>query len=325
MDHPNFSSSDSGYDSISLLSSSAAPSSSNLLIDNNAEASSLSRQTDDNPDRASRSLSISHSSVIGSGSNARSRYAAEPCPSDVHQDRSRLPTSHGFPISIKSTRAFLNKPRKRSKTLGSSSDNSISRDFSDPKVDANPLETPRSHPVLDYRNPSPALPEPSIKTKTSLTDSISRRFSNTSLYSLASARGILSSHPTDPIVSVRTGHTKMSSNGKRNSGQSDVSLTNPSTAPAFPAQAPQTNSGQASQSATARDGQSQPLDLIGRQRTDPNNRPQQPDRSRSRAKRRFSGSTATSSHSPSSERHREREECRSRPPFRIWLPMTATN
>jgi hypothetical protein len=156
----------------------------------------------------------------------------------------------------------------------------------------------------------------------SSSDLQSRRLSGTSVYSLASARGIPSGSPSAQSSELGTPPRSVPGFLPTSKGtglvQSEAEVSNVTVT---------TSSLQAGQSAvgnphqhhlTARDHNSQPLDFTKRairhdnmQNATSGLRNQGPDRSRSRAKRRFSGSTATSSHSPSSDRaphHREREE-----------------
>ncbi|KAI0387810.1 histidine phosphatase superfamily-domain-containing protein [Hypomontagnella monticulosa] len=155
------------------------------------------------------------------------------------------------------------------------------------------------------------LPEPAVNPpQSTLENEVSKRISVSSVFSLASSRGVTSSTPStngsenggiQRSVSgiMASGKGLGPSPGQSESGVSNVTVTTSSNsnnhtpvgAPQLtPREAPHTN----------------PLDLVKRNpaptsNPNPNPRPQVT-RSRSRVKRRLSGSTAASSHSPSSDR-----------------------
>jgi inositol-hexakisphosphate/diphosphoinositol-pentakisphosphate 1-kinase len=167
--------------------------------------------------------------------------------------------------------------------------------------------------------------ETTLTSRSSFSDE-GKRLSVSSLYSLASARGIPSSAASassEGGISRSVSGIIMASNkglgpapGHSESGLSNVTVTTSSSA--------QVSVGSSHQLAPRESGHPNPLDNVKRNpppRSDPSSsspRPQPPTRSRSRAKRRFSGSTSVTSHSPSSERgihhgHKEKEEARPAP------------
>ncbi|KAI1762931.1 histidine phosphatase superfamily-domain-containing protein [Hypoxylon sp. FL1150] len=170
-----------------------------------------------------------------------------------------------------------------------------------------------------YQLPDPAVNPPS---SSSAEQETGKRVSVSSVFSLASSRGVTSSAPStngsDSGSAQRSASTIMASSkglglspGQSESGVSNVTVTTSSnTNNQNPVGGPQL---------TPREGShTNPLDLVKRNpapTSNPASRPQVT-RSRSRAKRRLSGSTAASSHSPSSDRGphtREREEVKPAP------------
>lgn len=183
-------------------------------------------------------------------------------------------------------------------------------------------ETPRLNPgtsadyVGDHKLPDPAMP--SSRSSFSEADKELKRMSISSIYSMASARGIPSSAASATGSDNGSAGTHRSvsgiiasSSGKQGeTGVSNVTVTTGS----------QGNSGG---NLAPRDqhqhlAEAPKSNLPQPPRSDPSGgapRPQ-PIRERSRAKRRLSGSTAASSHSPSSDRtphHREKEEAKPAP------------
>ncbi|KAI8959001.1 histidine phosphatase superfamily-domain-containing protein [Daldinia sp. FL1419] len=169
-----------------------------------------------------------------------------------------------------------------------------------------------------YRLPESAANPPSSSSE----HEVGKRISVSSVFSLASSRGVASSAPStngsDGSGNQRSASGIMASNkglgpspGQSESGVSNVTVTtssnsnnqNPVNGPQLtPREAHHTN----------------PLDLVKRNPAPTSNPAPRPQvtRSRSRAKRRLSGSTANSSHSPSSERgphFREKEEAKPAP------------
>ncbi|KAI0159595.1 hypothetical protein GGR57DRAFT_490624 [Xylariaceae sp. FL1272] len=159
-----------------------------------------------------------------------------------------------------------------------------------------------------------------------------KRVSVSSVFSLASVRGVPSSASSTNGSESGTVHRSVSVQGlmasskgigpvpgQSESGVSNVTITTSSSSNT------QTPTGGGPQLTPLNTHHTNPLDLIKRNpapaaapgpSSSTGSRPPQPTRSRSRAKRRFSGSTATSSHSPSSERGnhpREREEVKPAP------------
>lgn len=204
----------------------------------------------------------------------------------------------------------------RSRTAETSSLRSSSslRDIS--ATDGQDSETPRLNPgisadyVGDHPLPDPAMP--SSRSSFSEADKELKRMSVSSVYSMASARGIPSSAAS--VTGSDTGsagtHRSVSgimasSSGKQGeTGVSNVTVTTGS-------------QGTPGGNLAPRDQHQHLADVPKRNhpqppRSDPSGAPRpQPIRERSRAKRRLSGSTAASSHSPSSDRtphHREKEE-----------------
>ncbi|KAG6005586.1 hypothetical protein E4U21_007845 [Claviceps maximensis] len=158
--------------------------------------------------------------------------------------------------------------------------------------------------------------DPAFYAQSSLSDSHTRRLSSTSIYSLASARGILNSsssaHASDSGAPPRSVSGLMSSSKGGNAGTPPESGLSNATVATSSSAGPITN-GQ--HNLVSRDPHSQPLDLMRRNQRPETNMRAQPDRSRSRAKRRCSGSTATSTHSQGSDRgpYREKEEAKPAP------------
>ncbi|ROT41782.1 hypothetical protein SODALDRAFT_325972 [Sodiomyces alkalinus F11] len=169
---------------------------------------------------------------------------------------------------------------------------------------------------LDTRQPSL---EPTLATRSSFSEADLKRISASSVYSLASARGIVPSSAasitgSETSTAPRSIHSGVVTTGKPTQGTSE-----PLNATGIPSSGGQQGHQQVSpggQHLTPRDPNVDAAKrTAGPSRGDQNIRGQ-PTRSRSRAKRRFSGSTAASSHSPSSERtahQKEREEAKPAP------------
>lgn len=266
------------------------------------------------PSRQSRSVSVS--SFTGSVSS-KSRYA-EPGTSDIHAERSSFSSSPHSSNFLKGARSMSSYSRRHSAAsealteelyLGESQQSQVFFDNDTPRMRPNP-DVPANHS---------ALPEPALTTKSSFSDSHSirsKRLSGTSLYSLASARGVIispsqsqSNPASDQGPPPRSVPSLMSSGKAPASAQPEAALSSVTVTTSSGSQSghgsPNTHS------LAARDSQPPHLDLVRRNQRSETMRTTQPDRSRSRAKRRFSGSTAYSSQSPSSERgphHREKEE-----------------
>lgn len=192
-------------------------------------------------------------------------------------------------------------------------------------------ETPRLNPgtsadyVGDRPLPDPAMP--SSRSSFSEADKELKRMSVSSIYSMASARGIPSSAAS--VTGSDNGsagtHRSVSgiiasSSGKQGeTGVSNVTVTTGSQGTPGGTLAPR-DQHQHLADASKRNHPQLP-------RSDPSGGPRpQPLRERSRAKRRLSGSTAASSHSPSSDRtphHREKEEGWSTPPCTLRMKAKA--
>ncbi|EGX94745.1 inositol pyrophosphate synthase [Cordyceps militaris CM01] len=285
--------------SSTTLSSSAFVNTDNLNLDSSVSVASL----DSNHRRHARSVSIP--AVIGSVTNTRSRHA-EPGTSDIHPERASLPTNTHSSIQLMSTRALLARSRRQSATSATSTDDSPApRSDHDADAQRTRLATIDNPASL---NTTVATAPASSTLRSSWCESDSRRLSNSSIYSLASARGIANSpaHSTDKGATARSASASLMSTAKGSgSGQSESGVSNVTVTTSSNTQA----TGPAGPQLTPRDPHPQPLDLIRRTQRAETMR-SQPDRSRSRVKRRFSGSTANSSHSPSSDRgnHHYREE-----------------
>ncbi|KAL7627456.1 inositol hexakisphosphate and diphosphoinositol-pentakisphosphate kinase [Parahypoxylon ruwenzoriense] len=171
------------------------------------------------------------------------------------------------------------------------------------EVDSTPKLSP-GHPFQDAKNEA------------------GKRISISSIFSLASSRGVPSSTPStngsDSGGAQRSVSSIMASGkgvglstGQSEAGVSNVTVTTSSNSNAQnPVDGPQL--------APRDNHHANPLDLVKRNPAPTSNPAPRPQvtRSRSRAKRRFSGSTANSSHSPSSERGpqaREKEEVKPAP------------
>ncbi|KAH9887130.1 histidine phosphatase superfamily-domain-containing protein [Xylariomycetidae sp. FL2044] len=162
------------------------------------------------------------------------------------------------------------------------------------------------------------LPEPALDPRSSFSDhDQAKRVSVSSVFSLASARGVTGS--TTSTNSSESAPPQRSVSGLMASGkglgpvpgQSEAGVSNVTVTTSSNSNSPSAAGG--GLQLTPRDGNNNPLELVKRNPPPVSNPAprSQPTRSRSRAKRRFSGSTANSSHSPSSDRGpqaREKEE-----------------
>ncbi|KAF4986109.1 hypothetical protein FDECE_16119, partial [Fusarium decemcellulare] len=292
------------------------------------------------------SCTYSSSSPLANSSVApvtRKSRCAEPCTTEVHARRASIsstpiPTSTSAVVvtassssssspspAAKNSRSLLPPTRRESMTSDDCVEDLALADSQLALVD-DPHQQQRNRlPTTNENSYYTVSSESSSATfnhrLSSSSDPQTRRLSGNSLYSLASARGILSSSPSAHGSELGTPPRSVPgllSTGKglgpsqSEAGVSNVTVTTSSTQPG------QSVVGHHHQHHLApRDLHSQPLDFTKRaihpnnMQNNTSNLRSQPDRSRSRAKRRFSGSTATSSHSPSSDRgphHREREE-----------------
>ncbi|KAK9417750.1 putative Inositol hexakisphosphate and diphosphoinositol-pentakisphosphate kinase [Seiridium unicorne] len=282
--------------------------------------------TSSSPSRGGRRLSsrsVSHSHKLSSGSissiTSRKSRHAEPVGSfEVPVDASlSMPPP---PMPLKSPRSSFPQSRRDSSTsesawseghsfhsnLRNTSGSLLADDVDDIAVDD--LDTPRLGPTAGIirDNNVDRLPEPALLSTSSVSDEgvSTKRLSVSSIYSLASARGIPSPASSDGGISRSVSGVIMASNSKGlgpSPGHSEAGLSNVTVTTSSNSQTPTASSHQL---APRESTHPNPLDAVKRNppRADANSRPQLPTRSRSRAKRRFSGSTVTSSHSPSSER-----------------------
>jgi len=293
----------SGGDSSSLPAASPSPS-----------LSLHQRQPRPQQHPSAHARSISSSSLATSSVASRKSRYAEPGTAEVHVERSNVSaTSSSPPVSVKGSRSILQQSRRQSGISDAWSEDLV---FGDPQLSAlDDTETPRIRAASTFdASYHVFLPEPALTARSSLSDIQARRLSGNSIYSLASARGILNSSPSaqgsEPGAPARSVPSLMSSSKGMSSSPSEAGLSSVTVTTSTGSQ-PGHSAASGQHNLTPRDPHAQPLDLMRRsQRMDSNVR-SQPDRSRSRAKRRFSGSTANSSHSPSSDRgphHREKEE-----------------
>ncbi|CEI69140.1 Inositol hexakisphosphate and diphosphoinositol-pentakisphosphate kinase [Fusarium venenatum] len=280
------------------------------------------------PPRQARALSYSSASLLANSFAAaatRKSRGAEPVTRESYARRSSFTTASNSTtavssLPIKNPRALANT-RRESMTSDTAAEDQV---LTDSQLSDEPH---RQRTRLPSAIESSHTVSSEISTATnnrfsSSSDLQSRRLSGTSIYSLASARGVLSGSSSAQGSELGTpprsvpGFLSTSINTGIVQSEAEVSNVTVTTSSL---QAGQTVVGNPNQhNLTARDHNSQPLDFTKRairhdnmQNATSGLRNQGPDRSRSRAKRRFSGSTATSSHSPSSDRapqHREREE-----------------
>lgn len=258
--------------------------------------------------RSSKALTSSNRpAVAGKKSNVESGS------SESNTDRSNLTAAHPSPpIPIRSNRSR----HSRSHSI-------VSDTGSEVLIFGEPQPSPTDSWTLRYRSgfgkestAYSSLPEPALNTQASLSEIQSRRLSSNSIYSLASARGIINSSPSAHGSETGTAPRSVSVSGIMSSNKGSAAATPPETG--LSNVTVTTSSGNALNAngqhhLGPRDPHSQPLDLMRRsQRADSNMRAQ-PDRSRSRAKRRFSGSTATSTQSQSSDRGAQRDKEESKP------------
>ncbi|KAK3352393.1 histidine phosphatase superfamily-domain-containing protein [Lasiosphaeria hispida] len=330
-----------------------------------------SRSKTQRPGSVSHNLPSS-SSLATSITNRKGRHA-EPNTTEAHAERtslSRPPPLFLHQASSTSTTQVLRKPRSSFSNSRRESSNSDGwneeggilkgsavglpyspRDFAleapaGVTTDLEDFETPRMLPGGTINDPATAqhrhLPEPALLsgTRSSFSDAdVSKRVSVSSMYSLASARGV----PSSAASANGSDNNSISGAVSGNRTLSVSSLMASSSGGAKGPATAQPEAGVSSMTVTTASQGSQGLQLAPREShmphltdmikkpaqlaqqqpgssgiaaavasaANPTPRPQ-PTRSRSRAKRRFSGSTAASSHhSPSSDRavtHRDRTE-----------------
>ena len=223
------------------------------------------------------------------------------------------PATTDVPVDLASSSM---PPPARPVKLPLSSSSEAGSDFA--VIDERDSETPRMvHGAFSENISGQPLPEPAMPTARSSFSDADReikRMSISSIYSMASARGIPSSAASANGSDNGSAGTPRSVSGliassAGNKGETGVSNINVTTG----------THGSAGGNLALREQHHNIPDTLKRShpqppRSDPAGAPRtQPirDRDRSRAKRRLSGSTAASSHSPSSDRvphHREKEE-----------------
>lgn len=300
------------------------------------------------PPRASPTLSsssssspLANSSSVAAAGTTKS-HRAEPNTAETHARSASFSVPSHISTSaaaVKNLRSLLPRTRRESMT----SDVCIEEDLAladsqlaladDPRQNQNQNQNQqrnqnRQPAASDNSNSNSAVssePSSAINNRlSSSSDPTSRRLSGNSIYSLASARGVLTG--SSSVHGSELGTPPRSVPGLLSTGkgivpsQSEPGVSNVTVTTSSTAQQGHSVVGHHHQHhLVPRDLHSQPLDFTKRATRDnmqnsTSNLRSMPDRSRSRAKRRFSGSTATSSHSPSSDRgphHREREESES--------------
>ncbi|KAK8059575.1 hypothetical protein PG996_009505 [Apiospora saccharicola] len=275
--------------------------------------------------RGSGSRSLSHSHVLSSSlsssiSSFKSRHAEPVGTTDV----AVVPASLSMPPPpkpLKSPRSPFPLRRHSSLSEPWMGDSPRLDESAIDDQDHTPKIQSSASPGLAAQQP---LPEPAQISRTSFSENEGKRLSISSLYSLASARGIPSSSASaagsDSGGNTRAGSVFMASNkgSQSEAGLSNITVTTSSN--------PQITPGSSHQLAPRDGHNASNLDLLQRNqppKPDPNSRPQpqpqpqvQRPRSRSKVQRRFSGSTVNSSHSPSSDRTphgKEKEESKPAP------------
>lgn len=295
--------------------------------------------TPDKPASTSNSQSAPATSRTSSFSSVRSTSLqhkskhAEPGVTEVHADHASLSMPPPQSRRVRHPRPSLPHSRRasntsepwneetasaRSRTLETSSLRSprSPKDVAAASNSSEDFETPRLVPgasadkVDDQPLPEPAMP--SSRSSFSESDNTNKRMSVSSIYSLASARGIPSSAASANGSDTGSTGTPRSVSGFMAASvgkQSDTGVSNVTVTAG--------SQGSASGSLTLREQHHHLPDILKRNhgqvpRSDPSSAPRpQASRDRSRAKRRLSSSTAASSHSPSSDRtlhHKEKEE-----------------
>ncbi|KAI0840780.1 histidine phosphatase superfamily-domain-containing protein [Hypoxylon sp. FL0890] len=270
--------------------------------------------------RSSSSVASSIASSIASG---KGRHAEPVGTTDVSVE----PASLSMPPTARPLKLPHFPPSPYSRRESSGSD-IWSEEFHHSAIDDVAVEdidnTPKLVPGRSFSDASPPyhLPDPAVKPPSISSDhDAGKRISVSSVFSLASSRGVASSAPStngsDSGGAPRSGTGIMASGkglgpspGQSESSVSNVTVTTSSNSNTQnPINGPQL---------TTRDAHANPLDLVKRNPAPTSNPVARPQvtRSRSRAKRRLSGSTAASSHSPSSDRGphtREKEEAKPAP------------
>lgn len=251
---------------------------------------------EDTDDQAAPSMNATEQHQAPISSSAQ----AEPAASEASVD----PASSSMP------------PPARPIKIPQASDAGIDHAATDEKDSETPRLVPGSFPEDVHDRPLPEAAMPASRSSFSETDREVKRMSISSVYSMASARGIPSSAASANGSDTGSAGTPRNVSGLMASaagkqGETGVSTVNVTTG----------TQGSAGGNLATREQHHNLPDALKRgnpqpPRSDPSGAPRtQPptirDRDRSRAKRRLSGSTAASSHSPSSDRvphHREKEE-----------------
>ncbi|KAI0484735.1 histidine phosphatase superfamily-domain-containing protein [Xylariaceae sp. FL0804] len=279
--------------------------------------------------RAPSSVASVASSIASSITGGKSRHPESSAISDTPATRASarpLKPVHRatLPYSRRDSLTFdavlsAREPSRRDDSLNSDRAASARRELSPVSLADDNDSTPRLAPSRHSQDTSPhrQLPDPAVTPRSSVSEADGfKRVSVSSVFSLASARGVTSRAPSLTGSEASSVQRSLSVSGlmASNKGlgptpghsQTDVSNVTVTTSSSPNTQAA---SGAAHQLAP----QTTPLDLVKRSPAPPAapSSRSQPTRSRSRAKRRLSGSTAASSQSPSSERgpqSREKEE-----------------
>lgn len=256
---------------------------------------------EDTDDQAATSMDATEQHQAPIPSSAQ----AEPAASEASVD----PASSSMP------------PPARPMKIPQASDAGIDHAATDEKDSETPRLVPGSFPGDVHDRPLPEAAMPTSRSSFSETDREVKRTSISSVYSMASARGIPSSAASANGSDTGSAGTPRNVSGLMASaagkqGETGVSTVNVTTG----------TQGSAGGNLALREQHHNLPDALKRSnpqppRSDPSGAPRtQPptirDRDRSRAKRRLSGSTAASSHSPSSDRvphHREKEEVKPAP------------
>lgn len=259
---------------------------------------------------ASHSLS---SASVGIPSTSRKGRYAEPGTSEAHSEKASISMPPPpRPSVIRSRTGSTISQRTMVSPVLEDTGEGPSRRTSKDDIAVEDFDTPRlSSGVPIDETKHTQLPEAALRPKASTGDFEVKRMSVSSIYSLASARGVPSSAasangsdqgvgsttrapsvtPSKPVGTPETGTSAISITTSSNQTQGSGPQLTPRESPAHASEIAKRNAVQRGEGA-------------------PRSSQAIPGRSRSRAKRRFSGSTAASSHSPSSERgiHNRGEE-----------------
>ncbi|KAI0022750.1 histidine phosphatase superfamily-domain-containing protein [Xylariomycetidae sp. FL0641] len=295
-------------------------------VNNNSNSISINNLVPPRPSSPS-------SSVASSVASGKARHAAPvgTTESPIGPASLSMPPSLTRPLLKPVHRSGLPYSRRESATTSDAGSEDLQHPFADESAIDDSDITPKINPSSPARIAGlhPQLPDPIVSPHPSHSspdkDSL-KRISVSSVFSLASARGVTSSalspNGSDGARNVQrsvSGSGLMASNkglgsvaGQSEAGVSNVTVTTSSNSNA------QTTAAGGPQLTPQSSNHGNPLDLVKRSpapTSNPTPRAQPPTRSRSRAKRRFSGSTA-SAHSPSSDRApqpREKEEAKPAP------------